>query len=365
MILTSMQRRDFLKTLAVASAAPLAAAVPNIRLGFDTYSVRAFGWKGVELIDYAAGQGLDTIQFSSLDDFASLEPAYLKQVRQHAERSGITIDGGTGCICPVSKSWTPKLGTPELQITKGLEAAHHVGATSMRCYMGSSEDRQAPDQLERCMDATIKVFRGMRSRAQDLNVKVAIENHAGDMTARETRTVIEQSGKDFVASCLDTGNPMWVMENPLTTMEVLGPYVVTTHVRDSAVFETPTGAAAQWVALGDGVVDLLRLVALHRQLCPQASMQLEIIPGRPPRQLPYLQQDYWRNFAHVPAADFARFVTLAKQGHPFMGTMVIEDAPGPKNAVFTAALREQQRVDLERSFVYAKQVLGVGRQTRS
>ena len=43
-----------------------------------------------------------------------------------------------------------------------------------------------------------------------------------------------------------------------------------------------------------------------------------------------------------------------------MGTMVIEDAPGPKNPLFTAALREQQRIDLERSFVYAKKTLGVG-----
>ncbi len=360
MIATSMQRRAFLKALTVTAATPLLAATPNIRLGFDTYSLRAFGWKGVELIDYAIKQGLDTIQFSSLDDFVSLDPAYLKQVRQHAERAGITIDGGTGCICSASKSWTEKLGTPELQITKGLQAAHHVGATSMRCYMGNSDDRQSSDRLERCMDSTIQVFRKMRSRAQDLNIKIALENHAGDMTARETLTIIEQSGKDFVASCLDTGNPMWVMENPLTTMEVLGPYTVTTHVRDSAVFETPAGAAAQWVALGDGVVDLPRLTALHRQLCPRASMQLEIITGRPPRQLPYLQAEYWRNFAHMPAADFARFVSLAKRGHPFMGTMVIEDAPGPKNPVFTAALREQQRVDLERSFVYAKNVLGVG-----
>jgi len=363
-----MQRRAFLQTLAAAGAAASSTAAASplpIRLGFDTYSLRAFQWKGVELIDYAVAQGLDTIQFSSLDDFASLEPAYLKQVKDHAQRSGIAIDGGTGCICAVSKSWTEKLGTPELQITKGLEAAHHVGATSMRCYMGSSDDRQSPDQLERCMDATIQVFRKMRTRAQDLNVKIAIENHAGDMTARETLTVIEQAGKEFVASCLDTGNPMWVMENPLTTMEVLGPHVVTTHVRDSAVFETPTGAAAQWVALGDGVVDLPRVVALHRELCPQASLQLEIITGRPPRQLPYFQQEYWRNFAHMPAQDFARFVALAKSGHPFLGTMVIMDAPGEKNAVFTAALKEQQRVDLERSFQYAKRVLGVGARPRA
>ena len=55
-----------------------------------------------------------------------------------------------------------------------------------------------------------------------------------------------------MGACLDTGNPMWVMEDPLLTLEVLGPYTVTTHIRDSVVFEHPRGAAAQWVALGDG-----------------------------------------------------------------------------------------------------------------
>ncbi len=59
------------------------------------------------------------------------------------------------------------------------------------------------------------------------------------MQARETLTIIEESGKDFVGRCLDTGNPMWVMENPGHPLRCLGPYVVTTHVRDSAVFEHP------------------------------------------------------------------------------------------------------------------------------
>jgi hypothetical protein len=28
----------------------------------------------------------------------------------------------------------------------------------------------------------------------------------------------------FVASCLDTGNPMWVVEDPFVTLETLAPY---------------------------------------------------------------------------------------------------------------------------------------------
>ena len=29
-------------------------------------------------------------------------------------------------------------------------------------------------------------------------MKIALENHAGDMQAREVRTIIEEAGKDFV-----------------------------------------------------------------------------------------------------------------------------------------------------------------------
>ena len=53
-------------------------------------------------------------------------------------------------------------------------------------------------------------------------------------------------------------------------------------------------------------------------------------------------------------------LNLARKGHPFMGTMVIEDAPGKKNDDFTAALKEQQRVDLARSLEYMRNTLGVG-----
>jgi hypothetical protein len=132
-------------------------------------------------------------------------------------------------------------------------------------------------------------------------------------------------------------------------------------MRDSAVFETPRGAAAQWVALGDGNVDFVKFVAEFRRLCPQSSMQLEIITGRPPRELPYLQPDFWKAFPKASAAEFARFVALAKNGHPFMGAMVIEDVTGVKPpAIMQDALREQQRIDLERSFEYAKKKLNVG-----
>jgi sugar phosphate isomerase/epimerase len=327
-----------------------------IKLGFDTYSLRAFKWTGLQLLDYAASQKLDTIQFSNLEDYGGLDAQNLRRVKDRAAQLNISIDSGMGCICELAKNFK---GRPAReQLLEGLQVARTVGSKIMRCYMASSDDRLAPGGIERLMDITIKLFRSVRQQAMDIGVKIAIENHA-DMQARETRTVIEESGKDFVGSCLDTGNPVWAIEDPFVALEVLAPYAVTTHVRDSIVFEHPRGAAFQWVALGDGNVDMVRFAREFRRLCPQSTMQLEIITGRPPRVMPYLEADFWKAFPKTPATEFARYVALAKSGHPFMGAMVIEDVPGKRPPVMDEALKEQQRVDLERSFEYARKTMGI------
>jgi 3-oxoisoapionate decarboxylase len=357
----SMNRRTFLETAAALPALAQAARTDTgIKLGFDTYSLRAFGWKDMQLIDFAARMKCDTLQISDSADYSSTDAAHLRAVRDYAAKAGIQIDAGIGCICPLSKSWKANQGTPEQVIADGLRVAHTVGAASMRCFVGTMDDRRGSRPIEEYMDTSIKILRAVKSRAQDANVKIAIENHAGDMQAREVRTIIEEAGRDFVASCLDTGNPMWVMENPLVTLEILGPYAVTTHVRDSVVFQHPRGAAAQWVALGDGVVDWTAFFDLYRRVCPNALLQLEIITGRPPQILPYYERDWWKWFGKQPASEFVRFQAMAQRGHPYMGTMVIEDAPGARSAEFTAALREQQRVDLERSLRFAQERLGIG-----
>jgi sugar phosphate isomerase/epimerase len=358
-----MVRRRFLQSLATAAGAASVSAgeQTGIKLGFDTYSLRAFRWKAPRLIEYAASQKLDTIQISSLGDYESLDAAYLAKVKDQAARSRIVLEGGTGCICPSSHAFG-KDGPPARErVLEGLRVAKAIGATTMRCYLGTSADRLGPLPIEAHIENTVQVFRSVRTEALDLGVKIAIENHDGDMQAGEVKTLVEESGKDFVGSCLDTGNPLWVVEDPLVSLEILAPYVVTSHVRDSVVFEHPRGAAGQWVALGDGNVDFARFTERFRAACPGVAMQLEIITGRPPRVLPYLEADFWQAFPKAQASEFARFVALAKSGHPFMGAMVIEDVAGTHSAaIMQEALKEQQRLDLERSLEFARKKLNVG-----
>lgn len=353
-----MTRRSFLQ--AVAVVAPAFAQTQRIRLGFDSYSLRAFRWKAMQLLDYAAGLKLDSVQLSGLGDYESLDPAYLRKVKDHAAALGLIIDGGIGCICPTSKSWSGREGTPRQYLEKGLTVCKHVGAKTMRCFLGAAADRRGPLPIEAHIENTVRELKAVRSMALDCGVTIAVENHSGDMQARELRDLIEAAGKDYVGACLDTGNAMWVVEDPMVTLETLAPCTVTTHIRDSVVFEHPRGAAAQWVALGDGSIDFKAFVAKYAALCPNAVMQLENITGRPPQVLPYLEQDFWKAFPKANAHEFARFVSLAKRGAPLMKPMVIADVSGKRAPEYDAALREQQRVDLEKGLDYAKRVLDVG-----
>ncbi len=171
---------------------------------------------------------------------------------------------------------------------------------------------------------------------------------------------MEEALKDFTAICFDSGNPIGLLEDPLEAVEILGPYTVTSHIRDTAVWEHPQGAAAQSVALGEGTVDFASFVKRYRELCPKAPFMLEVLTGGRPGVLPYLEPGFWSGMPDKPASELARFVALAKRGRPFSGAMMVGAGQGKHPPEYDAALREQQRIDLERSLEYARHTLGVG-----
>jgi hypothetical protein len=87
-------------------------------------------------------------------------------------------------------------------------------------------------------------------------------------------------------------------------------------------------------------------------------MNLEIITGRPPKVLNYMEEEFWQGFEKVPAQSFARFLNLVESGHPLMAGMIVPDNAA-KNAAFSEAVKQQQQVDFERSVDYLRQELKV------
>jgi 3-oxoisoapionate decarboxylase len=185
----------------------------------------------------------------------------------------------------------------------------------VRCVLGTQADRTGP--IEKHIESTVQVLRNTRAKIMDAGVKVAIENHAGDMQARELKTLIETAGKEYVGACIDSGNAVWTIEDPHLTLEVLAPYVLTSHMRDSYVFNAPgRGTAVQWSRMGDGNIGIDEYIRKYVAQCPGAAVSLEVIVSNTPRVFNYRDPQAWRIFQTTPAWEFARFLALCDRGVP-------------------------------------------------
>jgi sugar phosphate isomerase/epimerase len=289
---------------------------------------------------------VQVVHFSEIRFLGGLETAHLKSVRAHAEKLGIGIEIGMRSICPTSKMFDPSLGTAEEQVAKMAAAATTIGSPIVRAVLGSMADRTGPLPLEGHIENMVKVLRASRSRVMDAGLKVAIENHAGDMQARELKMLIEAAGKEFVGACLDSGNPLWTLEDPHLTLDTLAPYVLTSHVRDSAVWRTPEGAAVAWVRMGEGNVDIDGYVRKYAERCAGRPLSLEVIVTGP-RAFPFRDPKFWDAYRATPAWEFARFLAIADRGTP----------RPPLPQLTKEAAVEKERLDLEASLAYAKRLL--------
>ena len=178
--------------------------------------------------------------------------------------------------------------------------------------------------------------------------------------------MVEEAGTDYVGVCLDTGNPAYAGENPVQTVEVLAPYAVTSHIRDTAVWESVEGAFAQWTVMGEGNVDLPAILAIMSEIAPNCPIDLETITGIAPSTLTYLQptSNFWTMYPHMLAVDLARFISLARDGkRRGIGPRKQVELPWGVREIppeLVEPLRKQQLADFESSVTFAREKLGLG-----
>ncbi|MBI1387347.1 MAG: TIM barrel protein [bacterium] len=352
-------RRRFIQISAAAAASAALNAAPSlaaqarakkrsIPLGFDNFSIRALEWKAPQIVDYANQLGVDLVLFSDLDIYESLDDAYLKDLKAKADGYGIQLYAGTGGVCPTSKAFNNKWGTAEEHLDLVIRVARTLGSPVARCYQGTGQDRTYDGGIRRHMQAMVETLKKVRGKALDAGVHIAVENHAGDMQAWELKWVIENAGPDFVGATIDSGNAAWTLESPQSNLEILGPYVKCSGMRDSAIWRYEDGAKVAWCSPGDGQLDWNQYLSTWKKLCPDQPFILEIINWiNDPRQYAYFKPEFWNGYEDIPAKDFALFAAMAEQGKPYQ-----HPADRPKED-----LGKQQMYDLERSIKFMDTLL--------
>jgi sugar phosphate isomerase/epimerase len=305
---------------------------------------------------------MDAIFLQDSLDPRAQDPAHWSEIRRIAADLGLHLETGGGGVFPRTPD---AFNTSVENIRKNIVRAKAMGSPLMRVVIASERAALPPGPVEQHIETMIRLLKTVRSQVIDAGLKIAIEVHK-DLQAWELKSLVEAAGPEFVGVYMDTGNPVFVLEHPLTTLETLAPHILTLHLRDSVVYEHKKGVAVQWVPLGEGNVDFRQIVTKARESCPNVYVYVKPITGRPPQLLAYLDASFWKSYPKARAADLARFLALARSGSPYEGHVVIEDLQGRQiPEQFLAAIQYQQREHMERSVEYAKKTLGLGRRWRS
>lgn len=356
-----MKRRRLLQGAALTApvlASSALRAKPDLKarlaLGYDNFAVRAMGWKAPELIDYAGRLKCDTLFITDFGPFEKMDDGYLGDLRKKAADAGVGLLLGSWSICPTSKTFKKDWGTADEHLQLGIRAAKALGSPAFRVILGADRDRRTEGGIEARIADTVKVLKRNRTRCLDSGIKIAMENHAGDMHTLELRGLIEEAGPDFVGANFDSGNAVWTMEDPVQALENIGKYVLTTSLRDSALWESENGVTVQWTAMGEGTTDLQAFFKRFAELCPQAAVNIETISGFN-RELRVKDDEFWKSWPGGKPKGYDQFLALAKKGTP--------RAPwkAPADVDRNKAQQDFQRGDIERSIAYCREKLGLGR----
>jgi 3-oxoisoapionate decarboxylase len=293
-----MNRRDFLvMTTAALSVGAGGMSVDERRssMGVVQYSFsRSDKTKSaLEFLEYCHSLGAGGVQIT-LDSTA---PEYAAKLRRRSQELGMYLEA----ILPLPQA--DKLADFE----QGVAAAKLAGALCLRSACLPTRRYETFTTLEEWRRFTVESRQRLRAVLPIMErqqLPLGIENHK-DWIADELVALLSEFSSEWLGACVDTGNNLALLEDPMEVVEKLAPYTVTTHIKDMAADEFQDGFRIAEVPCGKGVLDLKRIVTMISGSRPKARFSLEMIT-RDPLQIPCLTDKYWATFPDRHAVDLAR-----------------------------------------------------------
>jgi 3-oxoisoapionate decarboxylase len=276
---------------------PVRTAGDRGRAGADRFSApRRF-------LEFAHGLGAAGVQVA----FGVLDDAAADALRERARAARMYLEGIVSL--PRDQGAVEKFEAE-------IRTAKRIGAEAVRTVMLSGrryETFHNIAEFRRFAESSTHALKIAAGVVAQHGVRLAVENHK-DWRTDELLRILKQVGNDHVGICLDTGNSIALLEDPMEVVEALAPRAFTTHFKDMGLEEYKEGFLLSEVPLGTGVLDLTRVVRLVRASRPEIRLNLEMIT-RDPLKVPCLTGGYWATFPDLPGKDVARALSFVR-GHP-------------------------------------------------
>lgn len=253
----------------------------------------------LEFLEYCNSLGAGGIQAA----IPNGDLAVARKIRARSEQLGMYVE----TMAPL-----PKDGNTEL-FEKHVLAAKEAGAIAMRtgCLSGrryetfnTIEDwRSFVNVSKRSVAAAVPVL-------EKHKFPMALENHK-DWTVEEMLALLKEHSSEYFGVLMDTGNNLSLLDDPMQLVEAFAPYTAATHLKDMGVEENRTGFLLSEMVLGQGFLDIARIVATVRSKRPKTRITLEMI-SRNPLDIPCLTDKYWVTFPDRKGIALARTLSLVR-----------------------------------------------------
>src|SRR5271157_5132 len=290
--LPSVKRRNFLKTMAASATIPpadgpllTAESRPRTSMGVVQYSFSGSPHtrSAYDFLEYCSSLGAGGIQIG-LD---SLDAGYLAKLRRRTSELGMYLE--------VTVSLPQRDDSADFE--RHVAAAQQAGAQCLRsaCLSGRRyENFSSLDQWKDFVTDSHKRIAQAVPILEKHRMPLGLENHK-DWTAGEMVALLVRHSSEYLGVCLDIGNNISLLDDPLDVIGKLATYAVTTHFKNMAVQEYAEGFLLSEVPLDQGILDLSWVVDSIRKARPRARLNLEMIT-RDPLKIPCLTDKYWVTF---------------------------------------------------------------------
>lgn len=311
---SAITRRDFLNNAAVPFALTALSKflptddtkAPQNRMGIASTSFappatsqtgnRPQGRDAYEFLEKCSALGAGGVQTQLNGDLAKL--------RSRAEQLGMWIEGMVS---------VPRNGDAAA-FERSLIDAKAAGARVVRGAMLSGRRYETFTTLaewKKWVDQSYEALRLVVPILERQKITLAIENHK-DWTLEEMLRLLRTYSSEYLGVCVDFGNNIALLDDPMETVETLAPYARSTHVKDMGVKPYADGFLLSEVPLGVGFLDLPRMVSTLQKANSGIHFSLEMIT-RDPLKVPCLTPQYWTVFPERNGKFLARTLKLVHE----------------------------------------------------
>ena len=297
-------RREALATggaLLTGTFAHAQADPPRTRMGvvIHSYGFRKFA-DPLAFLDYCRSIGAGGVQTM----LGNRDDAFAAKLQEFTTTHKLFVEGSISL---------PKDKADVDRFANEIRTAKRCGADLFRTVLMGGRRYEVFDTAEAYRTFFEKAKESLalaRPVVEKAEIRMAIENHK-DLQGPDLVALIKKLDSPLIGITLDTGNNVALLEHPHDTAELLAPLTFTTHIKDMGVEEYPDGFLLSEVPLGEGFLDMAKVVATVRKANPRVRLNLEMIT-RDPLKIPCLTPKYWATLEAMPARQLAEALALVR-----------------------------------------------------